>query len=230
MGRRARLVLSGVPLHVIQRGNNRNACFKAETDYRVYLSMLHEASTAVDCSIHAYVLMTNHVHLLLSSDDISSPSSLMKALGQRFAQYINRRYGRTGTLWEGRFRSCLVEGEPYLLTCQRYIELNPVRAGMVTRPDDYQWSSYRANAEGFRDQLVTPHELYRRLGTEPCERQAVYRQLFDDEISPETITSLRHATNGNYAMADAPFLERARSFLGRGVSPPNTARRPRSQS
>lgn len=225
MGRRARLVLPGVPLHIIQRGNNRNACFIAETDYRVYLSMLQEASTTVDCSIHAYVLMTNHVHLLISSEDISSPSILMKALGQRFAQYINRRYGRTGTLWEGRFRSCLVEGEPYLLTCQRYIELNPVRAGMVTRPDEYQWSSYRANAQGCRNPLVTPHELYRRLGAEPGERQAVYRQLFHDEISADTIASLRHATNGNYAMATVPFLERAHSLLGRSVSPPSFCRR-----
>lgn len=228
MGRRARLVLPGVPLHIIQRGNNRSACFVAETDYRVYLSMLHEASTAVDCSIHAYVLMTNHVHLLLSFEDISSPSILMKTLGQRFAQYINRRYRRTGTLWEGRFRSCLVEDEPYLLTCQRYIELNPVRAGMVTRPHEYQWSSYRANAEGCRDQLITPHELYSRLGADPCERQAVYRQLFDDEIPANTITSLRHATNGNYAMADAPFLERARSFLGRAVAPPIIRRQTQS--
>jgi putative transposase len=226
MARRARLVLPGVPLHIIQRGNNRHACFTSDTDYRVYLSMLHEASTASDCAIHAYVLMTNHVHLLLSSGNIGSPSTLMKALGQRYSQYVNRRYGRTGTLWEGRFRSCLVESERYLLTCQRYIELNPVRAAMVPWPGGYQWSSYHANASGTRDSLVTPHELYERLGKCPDERQAAYRQLFDEEISQTTIATLRHATNGNYAMADASFTEWASLVLERCVTPQISGRRP----
>jgi putative transposase len=220
MARRARLVLPDVPLHIIQRGNNRHACFVTETDYRVYLSMLHVAAQHVACDVHAYVLMTNHVHLLVSPSAITSPALLMKAVGQRYTQYVNRRYGRTGTLWEGRFRSGLVEGERYLLTCQRYIELNPVRAGMVSQPDQYQWSSYRTNADGVRDELIKPHELYRRLGSEPLGRQAAYRELFAAEMAPETIAWLRRATNGNYALGDASFLAHAQLLLGRSVSPP----------
>lgn len=224
MARRARLVLPDVPLHIIQRGNNRHPCFLSDGDFNVYLCMLREAATHLACSIHAYVLMTNHVHLLVSPPDTASPSALMKSVGQRYSQYINRRYNRTGTLWEGRFRSCLVEGERYLLTCQRYIELNPVRAGMVRSPGQYRWSSYGANAEGSKDMLITPHEMYCRLGTEPIGRRDAYRELFHEEITSHALEFLRRATNGNYAMGDEPFLERARQLLGRGVSPKATGR------
>jgi putative transposase len=224
MARRARLVLPDVPLHIIQRGNNRHPCFISDGDFNVYLCMLREAAAHLACSIHAYVLMTNHVHLLVSPPDMAAPSMLMKAVGQRYSQYVNRRYQRTGTLWEGRFRSCLVEGERYLLTCQRYIEMNPVRAGMVRSPGEYRWSSYCGNAEGSLDRLITPHDLYCRLGSEPIGRQAAYRELFNDEISPASLAFLRRATNGNYVMGDAPFLEHARRLLGRGVSPEVTGR------
>lgn len=224
MARRPRLVLPDVPLHIIQRGNNRHLCFVSDTDFRVYLSLLEITAKHFGCAIHAYVLMTNHVHLLLSAVDSAGPSLLMKALGQRYTQYMNRRYGRTGTLWEGRFRSCLVEGERYLLTCQRYIELNPVRAGMVPTPGKYQWSSYRANAEGSKDILITHHETYLRLGADPLARRAAYRGLFDEALSPSVLEFLRHATNGNYAMGDAAFLEKASLILGRPVSPQTTGR------
>lgn len=131
MPRRARLTLPNVPMHVIQRGNNRQACFFADEDYRFYLEWLKEYAAKSKCRIHAYVLMTNHVHLLVSSDSGNGIGALMKALGQRYVQYVNRTYGRSGSLWEGRFRSCLTQEESYLLSCQRYIELNPVRAGVV---------------------------------------------------------------------------------------------------
>ncbi|WP_198019577.1 transposase [Pseudogulbenkiania sp. MAI-1] len=131
MPRRPRLALPGVPLHLIQRGNNRQACFFAEEDYRFYLEWLAEYAGKIGCRLHTYVLMTNHVHLLISADSAEAPGALMKALGQRYVQYVNRIYRRSGTLWEGRFRSCPIQEEAYLLACQRYIELNPVRAGMV---------------------------------------------------------------------------------------------------
>lgn len=137
MPRRARLLLPNVPLHVIQRGNNRQACFFADDDYRRYLDWLEEYAGKCGCRVHAYVLMTNHVHLLLSADSAGGVGALMKALGQRYVQYINRTYRRSGTLWEGRFRSCLTQDETYLLACQRYIELNPVRAAMVAHPAEY---------------------------------------------------------------------------------------------
>lgn len=138
MPRRPRLALPNVPLHIIQRGNNRQACFYAEEDYRIYLDWLREYADKTDCHVHAYVLMTNHVHLLISAARPDSPGGLMKALGQRYVQYVNRAYRRSGTLWEGRFRSCLAQEDRYLLACQRYIELNPVRANMVEHPAEYR--------------------------------------------------------------------------------------------
>lgn len=203
MARRPRLVLPDVPLHIIQRGNNRHLCFVSDTDFRVYLSLLEITAKHFGCAIHAYVLMTNHVHLLLSAVDSAGPSLLMKALGQRYTQYMNRRYGRTGTLWEGRFRSCLVEGERYLLTCQRYIELNPVRAGMVPTPGKYQWSSYRANAEGSKDVLITHHETYLRLGADPLARRAAYRGLL-----MKRFRRVFSSFSGTQPMAITPWVTR----------------------
>jgi putative transposase len=134
MPRRARIPLPNVPIHLIQRGNNRQPCFFADEDYRRYLDWLTEYAGKTGCRVHAYVLMTNHVHLLLSCDRADAGGALMKSLGQRYVQHVNRVYRRSGTLWEGRFRSCPVQEETYLLACQRYIELNPVRANMVARP------------------------------------------------------------------------------------------------
>ena len=227
MARRARLVIPGVPLHIIQRGNNRHACFLADADYLVYLSMLQASALRANCSVHAYVLMTNHVHLLLTPETSKSPGRLMKALGQRYVQYINRRYGRTGTLWEGRFRSCIVDDDRYFLTCQRYIELNPVRAEMVDHPRHHRWSSYRANADGVLDQLVTPHHLYMLLAQECSERRAAYRDLFEDELPSEQVEFIRRATNGNFALGDAAFVKQAADVLAQYVEP-RLAGRPRN--
>jgi len=142
------LSLPGIPWHIIQRGNNRSVCFHGEQDYQFYLHCLKEFADKFGCAVHAYVLMTNHVHLLLTPAREDSARLLMKHLGQRYVQYINRTYQRSGTLWEGRFRSCLTQSEEYVLACYRYIELNPVRAGMVMRPQDYRWTSYHANGLG----------------------------------------------------------------------------------
>ena len=184
MPRRARIAVPNVPLHMIQRGNNRQACFFADEDYQFYLEWLLEYATKTGCRVHAFVLMTNHVHLLLSADTADAPGALMKALGQRYVQYVNRIYRRSGTLWEGRFRSCPTQAEEYLLACQRYIELNPVRAAMVAHPADYRWSSYRTNAQGEFSPLIQAHGLYRSLGLNDTERQAAYRELFRFELEP----------------------------------------------
>ncbi|MEC5163723.1 putative transposase [Janthinobacterium sp. CG_23.3] len=229
MPRRARLVLPNVPLHLIQRGNNRQACFFADADYRVYLAWLAEHADANGCRVHAYVLMSNHVHLLISVDEAGSPGALMKALGQQYVQYVNRRYGRSGTLWEGRFRSCLIQQEMYLLICQRYIELNPVRAGMVQEPAQYQWSSYRGNAEGCADPILRPHPLYSGMAEDAGERQRVYRSLFDDALAPERVNALRKATNGNFALGDLAFTEQAAAALGRRVVPDTPGRPPKTK-
>jgi putative transposase len=160
MPRRSRLSLPNVPIHIIQCGNNRQACFYADEDYLFYLNWLREYADKTSCRVHAYVLMTNHVHLLISAEWTEGPGALMKALGQRYVQYVNRTYRRSGTLWEGRFRSCLTQEETYLLACQRYIELNPVRAAMVEHPAEYRWSSYRANAQGEVDVIIGDRPLF----------------------------------------------------------------------
>ena len=215
MPRRARLTLPNVPLHIIQRGNNRQACFFADEDARFYLDWLREHAGKTGCRIHAYVLMTNHVHLLLSASTPDGAGALMKALGQRYVQYINRTHRRSGTLWEGRFRSCLTQEESYLLACQRYIELNPVRAGMVDHPAEFRWSSYRANAQGEPDALIEPHALYLALGATAAARQAAYRELFRYELDPGAVDAIRQATNGNYALGDERFGAEIAAMLGR---------------
>lgn len=228
MPRRARLTLPNVPLHLIQRGNNRQACFFVDEDYHVYLAWLGEHAGKCGCRIHAYVLMTNHVHLLLSADDAKGPGALMKAVGQRYVQYINRTYQRSGTLWEGRYRSCLAQDETYLFTCQRYIELNPVRATMVAHPGEYRWSSYAANAQDAVDAVVQPHVLYLALGTTLADRQAAYRELFRHHLDRGLIDEIRRATNGNFALGHAQFAEQVAAALDRRVTP-GKAGRPRKQ-
>lgn len=215
MPRRARLALPNIPVHIIQRGNNREACFYADEDYRVYLDWLAEYAGKTGCKVHAYVLMTNHVHLLVSSARAEGIGALMKALGQRYVQYVNRTYKRSGTLWEGRFKSCLTQEDGYLLACQRYIELNPVRAGMVEHPAEYRWSSYRANAQGEVDALLQPHDLYEALGLDSVSRQAAYRDLFRYEVEPGVIDQIRRATNGNFALGDERFGAQISAALGR---------------
>ena len=196
MPRRARLSIPGIPWHIIQRGNNRSVCCYAGEDYQLYLHSLEEFATQFGCAIHAYVLMTNHVHLLLTPQRANSVALLMKHLGQRYVQYINHTYRRSGTLWEGRFRSCLTQTEDYVLACYRYIELNPVRAGMVTRPQDYRWSSYHANALGKARRFIVPHEQYLRLGRNDADRQEAYRALFKALLDEEVVGQIRSATNG----------------------------------
>ncbi|HQQ75120.1 MAG TPA: transposase [Pseudomonadales bacterium] len=215
MPRRARLLLPNVPLHIIQRGNNRQACFYADEDYNFYLTWLREYADKTGCRIHAYALMTNHVHLLISADQTETPGALMKALGQRYVQYVNRTYRRSGTLWEGRFRSCLIQEESYLLSCYRYIELNPVRANMVEHPEQYRWSSYRANARGEHNVLINPHWLYESLGADANHRQAAYRELFRYALDPGLVDNIRGVTNGNYVLGDERFAEQIAAALGR---------------
>lgn len=218
MPRRARIALPNVPVHLIQRGNNRQPCFFADEDYRRYLDWLTEYAAKSGCRIHAYVLMTNHVHLLLSSDRADAGGVLMKSLGQRYVQYVNRAYRRSGTLWEGRFRSCPVQEEDYLLGCQHYIELNPVRANMVEHPADYLWSSYHANAQGEADALVQPHPLYEALGIDSASRQAAYRELFRHELEPGLVDEIRWATNGNFALGNERFTKKVAAMIGRRAS------------
>ena len=224
MPRRPRLAIGGIPWHIIQRGNNRSACFYSEQDYQYYLQTLGEQSKKYDCAIHAYVLMTNHVHLLITPSKKESASLMMKHLGQRYVQYINRSYRRSGTLWEGRFKSCLAQEEGYVLVCYRYNELNPVRVGMVDAPADYPWSSYRYNGHGQQNALIKPHWLYLVLGVEKKERQATYRSMFKARLDNNIVNEIRKATNGNYVLGNDQFKDEIESMLKRRVSPGKSGR------
>ena len=215
MPRRARIVLQETPAHVVQRGHNRQQCFFRAGDYRVYLRILEDLASAHGCAVHAYALMTNHVHLLLTPERMDSLAGLMKDVGQRYVQYVNRRYGRTGTLWEGRFKSCAVQDEVYLLRCHRYIELNPVRAGLVHHPRGYPWSSYRYNADGRDSRLVTPHPIYRALGQDPHDRRAAYRTLFEDDLARAALDEIRRATKRNAPLGDSLFRAQVESARAR---------------
>jgi putative transposase len=219
MPRRARLAVAGIPWHIIQRGNNRTACFYSAQDYRLYLQVLSEQATKYGCKIHAYVLMTNHVHLLLTPEKATGPSLMMKNLGQRYVQYINKTYRRTGTLWEGRFKSCLAQEEDYVLVCYRYIEMNPVRAGMVESPGEYPWSSYGCNGLGKSNSILSPHAVYLNMGSDSETRQNRYRGLFESHLPRNTEDRVRNATNGNYVLGNEHFRREIERMLDRRVTP-----------
>ena len=219
MARLPRFVIPGQPQHVILRGNNRTEIFCADADYLFYLDKLQSACNTHGCDIHAYVLMTNHVHLLVTPHEEQSLPKAMQMLGRYYVQYYNYSYQRTGTLWEGRYKATLIDSEAYLLTCMRYIELNPVRADMVKHPSDYPWSSYHCNALGQPNELVTPHQEYRRLGKTDEERQAAYRQLFKSHISEGMVSEIREATNKAWVLGNDRFKQRIQQNLERRVEP-----------
>jgi putative transposase len=228
MARLGRYFLPDQPLHVIQRGNNRQAIFFCADDYRRFHSWLAEAALAHDCMVHAYVLMTNHTHLLVTPGNRESLPRTMQALGRRYVRHVNITAGRTGTLWEGRYRAAPIDSEAYFLACCRYIELNPVRAGMVTRPQDYRWSSYRAHALGATDALVRDHAVYRALGHSPGERRAAYRALFGAPLDAVLLDALRAATNGGWALGDERFRQGLAKAAGRRAAPLPRGRRART--
>lgn len=219
MARLPRLSLPGCAQHVIQRGNNREACFYDEADYKAYLSFLKDSASKYQVAIHAFVLMTNHVHLLVSPAETQGVSRMMQALGRRYVQYFNHCHGRTGTLWEGRYKSTLVDTENYLLTLYRYIELNPVRAAMVTHASEYPWSSYQANALGKPIQLLSPHALYRQLGESDSARQAAYRALFRGRMLERDLAEIREATNKAWVLGDERFKAQIEAKTGRRTVP-----------
>lgn len=205
MPRPFRNIAPGVPLHVVQRGINRATCFFEAEDFDRYLRFLLKASLEEHCRIHAYCLMSNHVHLLVTPDADAACARFMKVVNQRYTQHFNRQHARTGTLWEGRYRSNVVHSSRYVLACYRYIELNPVRAGIVRHPADYPWSSYRANADGRGDRLVQIHGTYAALGRDPAVRRAAYRELVGQALGAQMIDNIRSAIGNGRALRDGPY-------------------------
>ena len=219
MARQPRFSLPGYVQHVIQRGNNRDVIFVDDSDYQVYRDRLEQACEQFGCAVHAYVFMTNHVHLLMTPQTSTAISQVMQSLGRVYVQYFNYRYRRTGTLWEGRFKATLIDSDRYLFACHRYIELNPVRAGMVRSPADYPWSSYGHNARGTPDTLVTTHAHYRALAATTEERCNVYQALFTDALSPETLQVIRDSTNKAWALGNDRFRDRIEALSARQAAP-----------
>ncbi|HET9819179.1 MAG TPA: transposase [Rhodanobacteraceae bacterium] len=224
MPRSNRLDLPGIAQHVIQRGNDRRPCFFAEIDHTRYLQDLREIARREGCVVHAYVLMTNHVHLLMTPGTAGRVGRTMQALGRRYVRYVNDRYGRTGTLWEGRYKACLVGDDRYLLQCHRYIELNPVRAKMAADPADYAWSSYRCHALGVADPLITAHPALTRLGRTPSERQQNYRELIMQAVEPTETDTIRRYVQHQHVYGSECFRRAIERQLGRKVGPKKIGR------
>jgi putative transposase len=199
------------------RGNNRTSCFFRDQDRRIYLRYLEEAARENHCEIYAFVLMTNHVHLLAAGLARGAISRMMQSVGRRHARYVNDTHGRTGALYDGRFKSSLIQTERYFLTCMRYIELNPVRAGMVKSPDQYAWSSFSQNALETPRGWLTAHPEYLRLGRDAKERASVYRNLFSQPLSDEDLAAIRLHARKNRALGSDEFRDALRATLGRDV-------------
>ena len=215
MARLPRICLPGIPQHIIQRGNNRQACFASDEDFAAYALWLEQYAKQYRVAVHAWVFMTNHVHLLVTPQTKDGTSNLMQALGRRYVRYFNYAYKRTGTLWEGRFKTCAVDEENYLLVCQRYIELNPVRANMVDHPGDYRWSSYRANGQGEAARLWTPHRIYCELGANVLECAKAYRELFRGHLDENLLRQIRRATQQGMVLGNDQFREEIERLSGR---------------
>lgn len=217
MPRRARLELPGIPLHITQRGVNRGAVFVDDDDRYHYLSLLLEVTVAHDVAVHAYVLMGNHVHLLVSSGEAGAISAAMRRLGQCHAQAFNRKHRRSGPLWEGRFKSCLVESDSYLLTVYRYIELNPVRAALAELPERYRWSSVHGNLALLSDPLLTPHSVFLDLGADAQSRGHAYRRWLMQGTQPDDLCTIRDYLAQERALGSPRFQSMVEKMLGRPV-------------
>ncbi|MGC9385838.1 MAG: transposase [Hydrogenovibrio sp.] len=218
MPRLERITPVGVPVHVIQRGNNRQVIFADESDFKVFASWLKTYSERFGVAVHAWCFMTNHVHLLCTClSENNAISKMMQTLGRQYVHYFNKKYERTGTLWEGRYRSCIVDEETYFFELYRYIELNPVRAGMVEAPDQYSWSSYPVNALGKESDLCTPHPQYLALGNSAKIRQANYRSLFQELLEEPLIEEIRQMTNKSLAIGSERFKLEIETLTNRRV-------------
>jgi len=221
MPRQLRWVVPGLPLHVIQRGNNRTRCFLDDSDRFVYLALVKDALERHGVRLHAYCLMGNHVHLLVAPEARDGIRGFMHRIGQRYAYYFNRKHSRTGTLWEGRFRSCVVQSRHYVLECHRYIELNPVRAGMVGDPLAYRWSSHAATAGFKADPMIDVHPEVLAIGF------AAYRRLVAESLTKDLLTAIREATNSGYPLGGEAFLK-ALSSSGRKTMKGKAGRPPKA--
>lgn len=230
MARQPRLSLAGYPHHIIQRGNNRQLIFMDVADRQLFLDLLEEHSRQFGVAIHSYVLMDNHIHVLATPSTAEALPGMMQAVGRRYVRYFNDRYHRTGTLWDGRYKSTLVQSESYLLICMAYVDLNPVRAGMVAQPADYAWSSHGHYTGQRTDKLITPHSLAWELGNTPFAREAAYASLVQGGLAHGAQTAITDSVLYGWALGDAEFVAnlqkktRRRLVKGQAGRPKNIAK------
>ena len=218
MARLPRLTLPGYPHHVIQRGNNRQPIFASTADYQMLLDLLDDNARKFGVALHAYVLMSNHFHLLATPQTADGLPQMMQAVGRRYVRHFNDTQQRSGTLWEGRYKSTLIQTERYLLACMAYIDLNPVRAGLVAYPRDYPWSSYGHYTGQRIDKRITPHGLYWELGNTPFAREAAYAELVQSGISPVQQAALTDSALSGWALGEPDFVANLQKKTGRRVA------------
>ncbi len=226
MARLPRLTLPGYPHHIIQRGNNRQAIFASNSDYEVLLKMIEEHAALAGVAIHSYVLMSNHFHLLATPGTEQGIPQMMQAVGRRYVRYFNQRQARTGTLWEGRYKSTLIQAERHLLTCMTYIDLNPVRAAMVVEPAEYVWSSHAHYVGRRNDRLVTPHALYWELGNTPFARDAAYAQMVRSGLSTREQMALTDSALRGWALGEADYVADLQNRTERRITKARAGRPP----
>ena len=217
MPRKPRFFLPGIPAHIVQRGHNRQVVFLENLDFLRYISLLEKARERYACEVHAYVLMTNHVHLLVTPSTTDSISGMMQYIGRQYVPYFNSKYSRTGTLWEGRFKASIVDTSHYLLACYRYIEMNPVRAGLVSLAGEYLWSSYPANARGDTKSFITPHPGYLSLGNTPDSRRKAYKELFVEKDMEIDLPNIREHLQSGTPLGSDLFREEIEKTLKQSV-------------
>lgn len=225
MTRPRRYCPAEIPVHVVQRGNNRCDCFYSSEDKATFIKHLRQSAETFSVDVHAWVLMSNHFHLLVTPHADDAVSRFVQHIGRDYVRYFNRKYDRSGTLWEGRFNSCLIQTERYFLVCQRYIELNPVRAGMIKHPRDFHWSSYRTNAQGAESSVAKPHPVYLELGSTRPDRLAAYRKLFDEVIPANEIDQLREALKRGFVFGSDKFRQRIEAASGQRMTPKKRGRK-----
>ncbi len=219
MPRRPRTFIPNHPVHLVQRGHNQSQVFQGPKDAKSYLGWLEEASIRHGTMIHAYVLMPNHIHLVLTPKSESSLPEMMRHVNWRYSRYVNAEHQRSGSLWDGRYKACIIDPKNYFFSCCQYVELNPVRVGMTEDPSTYRWSSFKVNALGIDSALLTPHPLYLTLGDSREKRAAAYREIVSSDLTETTIEAIRSATLGGWALGDKSFEERVTRRAGQNMAP-----------
>ncbi|MEN3297828.1 MAG: REP-associated tyrosine transposase [Burkholderiales bacterium] len=224
MARLPRLVVPHQPHHLIQHGNDRQLIFRDADDHIVFLNWLRDASRQFEVAIHAYVLMPSHIHLLATPSDTIGLGRMMQWIGRHYVPYFNQKYGRQGTLWQGRYRATVIDSEQYLMTCSNYIELNPVRAGIALSPEDYPWSSYAHHIGSKSDPVITDHMLYWSLGNTPFDREAAYKNLIEQGLGPKEVLAVTEATRKGWALGSDKFKAQLEKAANRRVQPAKRGR------